>query len=211
MYYGEIKNCDIANGDGRAGDRCSFRAAPTTASSAFSPKPGILTMGSRLPRQTEETAACAAGAVLYRRADAAWAASPSSRRTSGRCCPFCAGCARGIRKRPSGPFPALRWRSCNAGQPCPLRGDGAACWRCIDVLVDGRFILAQRDISLRFRGSQKPAPDRFEPDQGRGPRGALGRTDPTLKRAVGLFFLSPFTLAQEGKGAVHTGGCWFRP
>ena len=34
-----------------------------------------------------------------------------------------------------------------------LNSDKKECLKYIDVLVDGRFILKQRDISLRFKGS----------------------------------------------------------
>lgn len=53
-------------------------------------------------------------------------------------------------------FSGFRWEELTGAEPgarCRVDGMTDRLLELLDVLVDGRFVLAQRDISLRFRGS----------------------------------------------------------
>ena len=90
MYYGEIKNCDIANG---IGVRVSLFVSGCTnhCEQCFQPETWNFSYGEPFTRQTEETLLSLLAPSYIDR--------------------FCTGYARSIRKRPFGAFPALRWRS----------------------------------------------------------------------------------------------------
>ena len=65
-----------------------------------------------------------------------WAASPWSRRTSGS-------------------FFGYTWEQLTGAVPCHARCEVTdELLGLLDVLVDGRFVQAEHDISLRFRGSR---------------------------------------------------------
>ena len=89
MNYGEIKNCDIANG---AGVRVTLFVSGCTnhCPGCFQPQTWDFAYGQPFTAETEEEAAEAAGARLYPRPDACLAGSRWSRRTSACCCPSCA-------------------------------------------------------------------------------------------------------------------------
>ena len=109
MYYGEIKNCDIANGEGV---RVSLFVSGCTnrCKNCFQPQTWDFTYGRPFTAETEDyllallTPGYINGLTLL-------AGSPSSRQTSGLWCPFSAGCGGSCRKRPSGAFPASPTRS----------------------------------------------------------------------------------------------------
>lgn len=151
MNYGEIKNCDIANG---IGVRVTLFVSGCTnhCDECFQPQTWDFGYGQPFTEETEEYILKLL-APSYIDGLTVLAASPSSRKTSGRAAPLCAGFGKNSLKKGSGPIPGSRWKSCCRRGPMPIARRPEELLRCIDVLVDGRFIKEKKDISLRFRGS----------------------------------------------------------
>ena len=75
-------------------------------------------------------------------------------------------------------YSGYTWEQLTGSVPCPARCEVTdELLSLLDVLVDGRFVEAQHDISLRFRGQLQPAASGCTQEPCRkGPRLVGGRT-----------------------------------
>ena len=152
MNYANIKYCDIANGPGV---RTSlFVSGCTHRCPAASTKwPGILPTAHPSPRRCATRSLHPAGPTTSPGCPC-WGASRWSRPTSGSCCPSCATSRPCTPARRCGATRAIPSSSCWGQEPSRCRCEATdPLLALLDVLVDGPFIQAQYDISLRFRGS----------------------------------------------------------
>lgn len=152
MHYGEIKNCDIANG---IGVRVSLFVSGCTnrCEGCFQPQTWAFDYGSPFTAETEEQllAMLAPDYIDGLTLLGGEPFEPDNQRTL---LPF----LRRVRER----YPQKTVWAFSGFTFEEMKTDGSHP-RCeatdellslLDVLVDGRFILAQKDISLRFRGSR---------------------------------------------------------
>ena len=152
MHYGEIKNCDIANG---IGVRVTIFVSGCTnrCEGCFQPQTWDFDFGQPFSRDTEDTL-MEMLAPDYINGLTLLGGEPMEPSNQRALLPF----VRRVRQA----YPEKTvW--CYSGFTLEeLQTDGSHP-RCevtdellslIDVLVDGKFILAQKDISLRFRGSR---------------------------------------------------------
>ena len=152
MYYGEIKNCDIANG---IGVRVSLFVSGCTnhCEQCFQPETWNFSYGEPFTRQTEETLLSLL-APSYIDGLTLLGGEPFEPENQRVLLPF----VRRVRAR----YPQKTIWSFSGFtlEELTTPGSYAHCeateemLSLLDVLVDGRFILAQKDISLRFRGSK---------------------------------------------------------
>ncbi len=126
MYYGEIKDCDIANGEGV---RVSLFVSGCTnhCEHCFQPQTWDFSYGQPFTRETEDR-------ILTRIISTdspSWAANPSSRKISGPCCRSCAGSGKLSREKISGLTAALHWTNSLAARPiAKLRMKCFLFWTC---------------------------------------------------------------------------------
>ena len=152
MHYGEIKNCDIANG---IGVRVSLFVSGCTnrCEGCFQPQTWAFDYGSPFTAETEEQllAMLAPDYIDGLTLLGGEPFEPDNQRTL---LPF----LRRVRER----YPQKTVWAFSGFTFEEMKTDGSHP-RCeatdkllslLAVLVDGRFILAQKDISLRFRGSR---------------------------------------------------------
>lgn len=152
MHYGEIKNCDIANG---IGVRVSLFVSGCTnrCEGCFQPQTWAFDYGSPFTAETEEQL-LAMLAPDYIDGLTLLGGEPFEPDNQRALLPF----LRRVRER----YPQKTVWAFSGFTFEEMKTDGSHP-RCeatdellslLDVLVDGRFILAQKDISLRFRGSR---------------------------------------------------------
>ncbi len=152
MHYGEIKNCDIANG---IGVRVSLFVSGCTnrCEGCFQPQTWAFDYGSPFTAETEEQL-LAMLAPDYIDGLTLLGGEPFEPDNQRVLLPF----LRRVRER----YPQKTVWAFSGFTFEEMKTDGSHP-RCeatdellslLDVLVDGRFILAQKDISLRFRGSR---------------------------------------------------------
>lgn len=152
MYYGEIKNCDIANG---VGVRVSLFVSGCTnhCEQCFQPETWNFTYGKPFTQQTEETLLSLL-APSYIDGLTLLGGEPFEPENQRVLLPF----LRRVRARY--PQKTIWAFSGFTLEELTTPGSYAHCeatkemLSLLDVLVDGRFIIAQKDISLRFRGSK---------------------------------------------------------
>ncbi len=152
MHYGEIKNCDIANG---IGVRVSLFVSGCTnrCEGCFQPQTWAFDYGSPFTAETEEQL-LAMLAPDYIDGLTLLGGEPFEPDNQRVLLPF----LRRVRER----YPQKTVWAFSGFTFEEMKTDGSHP-RCeatdellslLDVLVDGRFMLAQKDISLRFRGSR---------------------------------------------------------
>ncbi len=151
MYYGEIKNCDIANGEGV---RVTLFVSGCTnhCENCFQPQTWAFDYGQPFTRETEETIF---GLLRpeYINGLTLLGGEPFEPENQRALLPF----VRRVRER----YPNKTVWSYTGFTYEELKREGSHP-RCevtdellslLDVLVDGRYVEALKDISLRFRGS----------------------------------------------------------
>lgn len=151
MHYGELKNVILLMVRGY-GCPCSSPAAATTVRIASSRKPGTSATAGPLRRKRSGRSMPSWISPMWAVCHS-WAETPLNRKTSGHCCPCCAA---------SGKIPAKSIWCYTGYQLEELLTPGAhphceateEMLSCIDILIDGRFIPEEKDISLQFRGSR---------------------------------------------------------
>lgn len=110
MHYGEIKNCDIANGEGV---RVTLFVSGCTnhCEHCFQPQTWDFDYGQPFTSETEQQLLDLL-APSYIQGLTLLGGEPSNRKINGYWSPLSAGCGKPTRKRPCGPSPGSHWRSC---------------------------------------------------------------------------------------------------
>lgn len=151
MYYGEIKNCDIANGEGV---RVTLFVSGCTnhCENCFQPQTWAFDYGKPFTKETEELL-LAMLAPEYISGLTLLGGEPFEPENQRSLVPFL--------RRVRAELPNKTIWSYSGFTLEELRTPGSHCscevteelLSLLDVLVDGRFVEAKKDISLRFRGS----------------------------------------------------------
>lgn len=152
MYYGEIKNCDVADG---IGVRVTLFVSGCTnrCEGCFQPQTWDFKYGKPFTEETEEHILSLLS-PNYINGLTLLGGEPFEPENQRVLVPF----LRRVRER----YPKKTIWAFSGFTFEELRTDGSHA-RCevtdemlsmLDVLVDGRFILAERDLTLRFRGSR---------------------------------------------------------
>ncbi len=152
MYYGEIKNCDIANGEGV---RVTLFVSGCTnhCKNCFQPQTWDFTYGKPFTAETEEEL-LALLAPDYINGLTLLGGEPFEPENQRALVPFLRRVRRQYPHKTIWGFSGFTYEE--------LTQEGTHC-RCevtdemlslLDVLVDGRFVEELKDISLRFRGSR---------------------------------------------------------
>ena len=153
MHYGEIKNCDIANGEGV---RVTLFVSGCTnhCEHCFQPQTWDFDYGQPFTSETEQQLLDLL-APSYIQGLTLLGGEPFEPENQRDLLPF----LREVRRRYPGKtiwcFTGFRLEDellREGSHPrCAVTDDLLSC---IDVLVDGRFVAAEKDISLQFRGSR---------------------------------------------------------
>lgn len=152
MYYGEIKNCDIANG---IGVRVTLFVSGCTnhCEHCFQPQTWAFDYGQPFTEQTEQTLLSMLE-PSYINGLTLLGGEPFEPTNQRALLPFLQ------RVRAHYPDKTIWAYSGFTLEQLRQEGSYAHCeateplLALVDVLVDGRFVQAQKDISLRFRGSR---------------------------------------------------------
>ena len=155
MHYGELKKCDIANGDGRAGDAVRIRLHQPLPGLLPAPDVGFSTTAKQFTGETKAEIFAELDKPYRQRPDGAGRRALRAAEPAGAAAPAAARSGRSIPHKTIWCFTGFRLDD-------ELLADGSyprcevtdALLACIDVLVDGRFVRELKDISLQFRGSR---------------------------------------------------------
>ena len=150
MYYGSIKPCDIANG---TGVRVTLFVSGCThrCKGCFHPQPGDFRSGQPFPAETEEALLEAldrpyiSGLTLL-------GGEPFEPDNQRALLPFLHRLRQQLPDKTVWAFSGYTWEELTGQSRARCEATGALL-SLVDVLVDGEFVEALRDISLRFRGS----------------------------------------------------------
>ena len=151
MYYGEIKNCDIANGEGV---RVTIFVSGCTnrCKNCFQPQTWAFDYGQPFTAETEE-ALLQMLAPAYINGLTLLGGEPFEPENQRGLLPF----LRRVRERLPGKtiwaFTGFTWEQLHTDGSHPRCEVTDELLSLVDVLVDGRFVEELHDISLRFRGS----------------------------------------------------------
>lgn len=151
MYYGEIKNCDIANGEGV---RVTLFVSGCTnrCKNCFQPQTWAFDYGQPFTAETEE-ALLQMLAPAYINGLTLLGGEPFEPENQRGLLPF----LRLVRERLPGKtvwaFTGFTWEQLHTDGAHPRCEVTDELLSLVDVLVDGRFVEELHDISLRFRGS----------------------------------------------------------
>lgn len=152
MYYGEIKNCDIANG---IGVRVTLFVSGCTnrCPGCFQPQTWDFCHGEPF---TEETEARLLDMLkpAYIQGLTLLGGDPFEPENQRALLPFLKKVKESYPEKNIWAFSGFTWEELHTpgAHPCVEVTEEMLCL--VDVLVDGRFIEAQKNISLRFRGSE---------------------------------------------------------
>jgi len=151
MFYGEIKNCDIANGEGV---RVTLFVSGCTnrCKNCFQPQTWDFHYGQPFTRQTEEhiLALLSPGYINGLTLLGGEPFEPENQRTL---LPFVRRVKAAFPGKTIWAFSGFTYEELLRGGSHPHCETTGELLSLIDVLVDGRFVEALKDISLRFRGS----------------------------------------------------------
>lgn len=152
MYYGEIKNCDIANG---AGVRVTLFVSGCTnhCEKCFQPQTWDFHYGQPFTAETEEML-LEMLSPTYIRGLTLLGGEPFEPENQRVLLSFIKKVRERYPKKDIWAFSGFTWEELhtNGSHPrCEVTDDMLAL---IDVLVDGRYVDSLRNISLRFRGSE---------------------------------------------------------
>lgn len=151
MNYGQIKNCDIANGEGV---RVTLFVSGCTnhCDQCFQPETWDFSYGKPFTAETEEELLRLL-APDYITGLTLLGGEPFEPQNQRALLPFVRRVRETYPQKDVWAFSGFTWeelRNDGAHPRCEITDDLLAL---VDVLVDGRFIAALKDISLRFRGS----------------------------------------------------------
>ena len=152
MYYGEIKNCDIANG---SGVRVTLFVSGCTnrCPGCFQPQTWDFCYGQPFTAETEELLldmlkpAYIHGLTLL-------GGDPFEPENQRALLPFLHRVRETYPAKNIWAFSGFTWEELHDEAAHPHTEVTEEMLSLVDVLVDGRFIEAQKNISLRFRGSE---------------------------------------------------------
>ena len=153
MHYGEIKNCDIANGEGV---RVTLFVSCCTnhCEHCFQPQTWAFDYGQPFDKtvRNEVFASCKpdyiAGLSLL-------GGEPMEPENQRELVTFVQNFKALYPKKTVWCYSGYTWEQLTGKVPCHARCEVTdELLRLLDVLVDGRFVEAEHDISLRFRGSR---------------------------------------------------------
>ncbi|MBR2483440.1 MAG: anaerobic ribonucleoside-triphosphate reductase activating protein [Oscillospiraceae bacterium] len=152
MYYGEIKNCDIANG---IGVRVTLFVSGCTnrCPGCFQPQTWDFCYGEPFTAETEELLldllkpAYIQGLTLL-------GGDPFEPENQRALLPFLKRVKQTYPNKNIWAFSGFTWEELHDPSAYPCTEVTEEMLSLVDVLVDGRFIEAQKNISLRFRGSE---------------------------------------------------------
>ena len=150
MYYGALKKCDIANG---AGVRVTLFVSGCTnhCPDCFQPQTWDFRYGQPFTAETEE-----ALLEALNRPYISWltllGGEPFEPDNQRALLPFLRRLRRQLPDKTVWAFSGYTWEELTGQSRARCEATGALL-SLVDVLVDGEFVEALRDISLRFRGS----------------------------------------------------------
>ena len=151
MHYGEIKNCDIANGEGV---RVTLFVSGCTnhCKNCFQPQTWDFDYGKPFTEETE--------AELFRllspryiRGLTLLGGEPFEPENQRALLPFLRKLRRELPEKTVWAFTGFTWEELHTEGSHPRCEVTDELLRLIDVLVDGRYVEELKDIGLRFRGS----------------------------------------------------------
>lgn len=149
MYYGEIKDCDIANGEGV---RISLFVSGCTnhCEHCFQPQTWDFSYGQPFTRETEEHL-LALLAPDYINGLSLLGGEPFEPENQRALLPFLRRVHKNFPGKDVWAYSGFTLEELTGGPPhCEVTDELLSM---VDVLVDGRYVEALKDISLRFRGS----------------------------------------------------------
>ena len=152
MYYGEIKNCDIANGEGV---RVTLFVSGCTnhCKNCFQPQTWDFCYGQPFTAETEQYL-LELLAPSYIQGRTLLGGEPFEPENQRELLPFVRNFRALYPNKSVWCYSGYTWEQLTGSVPCPARCEVTdELLSLLDVLVDGRFVEAQHDISLRFRGS----------------------------------------------------------
>ena len=151
MYYGEIKNCDIANG---LGVRVSLFVSGCTnhCEHCFQPQTWDFHYGKPFTEETERQllSMLAPGYINGLTLLGGEPFEPANQRVL---LPFLRRVRRELPQKNIWSFTGFTWEELHTPGAYPRCEATDELLSLLDVLVDGRYVEAKHDISLRFRGS----------------------------------------------------------
>ncbi|MBR2929043.1 MAG: anaerobic ribonucleoside-triphosphate reductase activating protein [Oscillospiraceae bacterium] len=152
MYYGEIKNCDIANG---SGVRVTLFVSGCTnrCPGCFQPETWDFCYGEPFTAETEERL-LALLKPAYIHGLTLLGGDPFEPENQRALLPFLKRVRETYPGKNIWAFSGFTWEELHTPGAHPCVEVTEEMLSLVDVLVDGRFIEAQKNISLRFRGSE---------------------------------------------------------
>ena len=152
MHYGEIKNCDIANGEGV---RVSLFVSGCTnhCENCFQPQTWDFCYGKPFTAETEEYILSLL-APDYINGLTLLGGEPFEPENQRALLPFLKRVKQTYPNKNIWAFSGFTWEELHDPSAHPCTEVTEEMLSLVDVLVDGRFIEAQKNISLRFRGSE---------------------------------------------------------
>ena len=152
MFYGEIKNCDIANG---SGVRVTLFVSGCTnrCPGCFQPETWDFCYGEPFTAETEERL-LALLKPAYIHGLTLLGGDPFEPENQRALLPFLKRVRETYPGKNIWAFSGFTWEELHTPGAHPCVEVTEEMLSLVDVLVDGRFIEAQKNISLRFRGSE---------------------------------------------------------
>lgn len=151
MHYGEIKNCDIANGEGV---RISLFVSGCTnhCENCFQPQTWDFDYGKPFTEETEDELLRLL-APGYINGLTLLGGEPFEPKNQRVLLPFLRRVKRELPQKTIWSFTGFTWEELHTPGSYPRCEVTDELLSLLDVLVDGRYVEALHDISLRFRGS----------------------------------------------------------
>ena len=151
MHYGEIKNCDIANGEGV---RISLFVSGCTnhCENCFQPQTWDFDYGKPFTKETEDELLRLL-APGYINGLTLLGGEPFEPKNQRVLLPFLRRVKRELPQKTIWSFTGFTWEELHTPDSNPRCEVTDELLSLLDVLVDGRYVEALHDISLRFRGS----------------------------------------------------------
>lgn len=152
MHYGEIKNCDIANGPGV---RISLFVSGCTnhCENCFQPQTWDFHYGQPFTGETEEKILKMLS-PSYIRGLTILGGEPFEPKNQKELLPFVKKVREAYPNKDIWAFSGFTYEELNDKSAYPCCEETSELLSLIDVLVDGRYVERLRNISLRFRGSE---------------------------------------------------------